>query len=43
MTKQIFHRTVTNGIKGILTEILLTLIFMLAGLVVCLLWWGLFK
>ncbi len=40
---RIFIRNIWNGILGIASEILVTLLFIVAGFVVCFFWWGFFK
>lgn len=38
-----FFKNAWNGILGIASEIFVTLFFIAAGLIVCLLWWSFFK
>jgi hypothetical protein len=39
----LFFKSVWHGVLGIMTELLLVAFIIMAGFVVCILWWGLFK
>lgn len=40
---KLFFKTIWNGLAGISLEISLSIIFIAAGFIVCLLWWSVFK
>jgi len=39
----ILYKNIWNGALGILSELALIAVIMLAGLIVCVFWWGLFR
>ena len=40
---RMFFRALSNGMLGIGVEVFMTAVFIAAGFVVCVLWWGLFQ
>jgi hypothetical protein len=38
-----FFRDIWHGVLGIFAELILVALLMVAGLMVCILWWGLFR
>ncbi len=40
---RMFFKALSNGILGIGVEVCMTAVFVVAGLAVCVLWWGLFQ
>lgn len=40
---KVFLKSIENGMVGICLEIALTMFFIFAGFLVCLLWWGIFR
>lgn len=38
-----FYKDIRHGVLGILTELLLVAVIMLSGLVICVIWWGIFR
>ena len=40
---KVFFESIANGVFGILAEIALVAFFILSGLIICFIWWGIFK